>query len=177
METRRNNRFAPGIKVKDMQCSLEFYTKILGFIILDKLICTDGKIAHALVGIVSPALSLSPIDSVCTPQAKKELAENKLGVGVRFHFGMTGARTLDEYFTELKSKGIKIVNEPKNEFWGGRIFTVEDPDGYTLSFSEHVQDVSPEARVHAYERTHRKGIRSSKKKGHQPAENQENKSL
>jgi uncharacterized glyoxalase superfamily protein PhnB len=177
MENRRNSRFAPGIKVKDMDKSLEFYTKILGFIILDKLTRTDGKIAHASVGIDSPALSLSPIDSVCTLQVKKELAENKLGVGVRFHFGITGARTLDEYFIELKEKGIRVLSEPRTEFWGGRIFTVEDPDGYTLSFSEQVQDVSPEARVHAYERTHRNGIRFSKKQRHQPAGNQEGKSF
>jgi uncharacterized glyoxalase superfamily protein PhnB len=159
METSRNSRFAPGIKVRDMQKSLEFYTKTIGFMTMDKLVRTNGKIAHASVGIDSPALSLSPIDSVRTPQTKKELTENKLGVGVRFHFGMTGARTLDEYFIELKRKGIKVVNEPKTEFWGDRIFTVEDPDGYALAFSEHVQDVSPEARVNAYERAHQKKLR------------------
>jgi uncharacterized glyoxalase superfamily protein PhnB len=159
METSRNSRFAPGIKVRDMQKSLEFYTKTIGFMTMDKLVRTNGKIAHASVGIDSPALSLSPIDSVRTPQTKKELTENKLGVGVRFHFGMTGARTLDEYFIELKRKGIKVVNEPKTEFWGDRIFTVEDPDGYALAFSEHVQDVSPEARVNAYERAHQKKSR------------------
>jgi len=70
---------------------------------------------------------------------------------VRFHFGMTGTKKLDDYFIELKRKGIRVVNEPKTEFWGDRIFTVEDPDGYTLTFSEHVQDVSTEARVNAYE--------------------------
>jgi uncharacterized glyoxalase superfamily protein PhnB len=154
METRRNSKFAPGIKVKDMQKSLEFYTKTLGFMTMDKLVRKNGQVAHASVGIDSPVLTLSPIDSVQTHQSKKELMENKLGVGVRFHFGMTGARKLDEYFIELKGKGIKVVNEPKTEFWGDRIFTVEDPNGYTLSFSEHIQDVSPEARVNAYERMH-----------------------
>jgi uncharacterized glyoxalase superfamily protein PhnB len=158
METRRNNKFAPGIKVIDMQKSLEFYTKTLGFMTMDKLVRKNGQVAHASVGIDSPVLTLSPIDSVRTTQTKKELKENKLGVGVRFHFGMTGARKLDEYFIELKRKGIKVVNEPKTEFWGDRIFTVEDPNGYTLTFSEHVQDVSPEARVNAYERMHQRKL-------------------
>jgi uncharacterized glyoxalase superfamily protein PhnB len=142
-----------------MQKSLEFYTKTLGFMTLDKLTRRNGKIAHASVGIDSSILMLSPIDSVRTPQTKKDLVENKLGVGVRFHFVMTGARKLDEYFIEVKGKGIKIVNEPKTEFWGDRIFTVEDPDGYALTFSEHVQDVSSEARVYGYERAHQKKLR------------------
>jgi uncharacterized glyoxalase superfamily protein PhnB len=163
MEIRRNNKFAPGIKVRDIQKSLEFYIKTLGFMTMDKLIRKDGYIAHASVGIEAPVLSLSPIDSVRHPQTKKELTENKLGVGVRFHFGMTGAKKLDEYFTELKRKGIKVVTEPKTEFWGDRIFTVEDPDGYTLTFSEHVQDVSPEARVNAYELAYPKKLRGKKR--------------
>jgi catechol 2,3-dioxygenase-like lactoylglutathione lyase family enzyme len=107
----------------------------------------------------SPVLTLSSVDSVRNPKVKKELVKNKLGVGVRFHFGMTGERRLDEYFIKLKRKGIIVVSEPKTEFWGDRIFTVEDPDGYTLTFSEHVQDVSPEARVNAYELAHQEKIR------------------
>ena len=78
---------------------------------------------------------------------------------------MTGAKRLDDYFIELKRKGIKVVNEPKTEFWGDRIFTVEDPDGYTLTFSEHVQDVSPEARVNAYELAYPKKFRCRSKRG------------
>jgi uncharacterized glyoxalase superfamily protein PhnB len=152
----KNNKFAPGIKVRDMQKSIDFYIKMLGFMTMDKLTRKNGQIAHASVGIDSPLLSLSSIDSVLNPQIKKELETNKFGVGVRFHFGMTGTRTLDEYFLELKKKGVKVVSEPKTEFWGDRIFTIEDPDGYTLTFSEHVQDVSPEARVNAYELTRQK---------------------
>ena len=163
MEIRKNNKFAPGIKVRDMQRSLDFYIKSLGFMTMDKLVRKNGKIAHASIGIESPVLTLSPIDSVRTPQFKKELKENKLGVGVRFHFGMTGARKLDDYFIELKRKGIRIINEPKTEFWGERIFTVEDPDGYTLTFSEHVQDVSPEARANAYELVHQKKRKTDRK--------------
>jgi uncharacterized glyoxalase superfamily protein PhnB len=159
MEARRNSNIAPCIKVRDMQKSLDFYTKVLGFMTMDKLTRKNGKIAHASVGMDSPAIMFSPIDSVRTPQTKLDMKENKLGVGVRFHFTMTGTRKLDEYCSELKGKGIKIMKEPKTEFWGDRTFMVEDPDGYALTFSEHVQDVSPEARVNAYEIAHQKKSR------------------
>ena len=170
METHRNSKFAPGIKVKDMQKSLEFYTKTLGFMIIDKITRKDGKIAHASVGIDSPVLTLSTIESVRTMRVKKELAENKFGVGVRFHFGITGEKTLDEYFVELKEKGIKVIAEPRTEFWGERIFTLEDPDGYTLTFSEHFKDVSSEAREIAYEKAFSAHCNTEIKEGPLPVE-------
>ncbi|HEY6953464.1 MAG TPA: VOC family protein, partial [Bacteroidota bacterium] len=63
-------------------------------------------------------------------------------------------KTVDDYYNELKTKGITVVNEPTTEFWGDRIFTVRDPDGYALTFSEHVKDVSPESRSASFDVTH-----------------------
>ncbi len=156
MEARRNNTIAPSIRVKDMQKSLDFYTKTLGFQATDKLTRKDGKVAHASVGFDSALLMLSPVEYVRTPQTKEDLAKNKLGVGVEFYIGINGSKKLDEFFTEVKAKGITVINEPKTELWGDRIFTVRDPDGYALTFSEHVNDVTPEARLTAYESAHQK---------------------
>ena len=47
-----------------------------------------------------------------------------------------------------------MINEPTTEFWGDRIFTVRDPDGYALTFSEHVKDVTPESRSESFDVTH-----------------------
>lgn len=156
METRRNNTIAPSIRVLDMQKSLDFYTKTLGFQASDKLTRRDGRIVHASVGFDSPLLLLSPIEYVRTPQTKEDLAKNKLGVGVQFYIGMNGSKTLDVFYTEVKAKGVTVINEPKTELWGDRIFTVRDPDGYALTFSEHVNDVTPEAWTAAFETAHQK---------------------
>lgn len=156
MEARRNNPIAPSIRVRDVQKSLDFYTKTLGFQTTDKLTRRDGRIAHASVGFDSPLLMLSPVEYVRTPRTKEELAKNKLGVGVEFYIGMNGSKKLDDFFTEVKAKGITVINEPKTEFWGHRIFTVKDPDGYALTFSEHVNDVTSEEWTAAYESAHQK---------------------
>jgi uncharacterized glyoxalase superfamily protein PhnB len=156
MEARRKNTIAPSIRVKDMQKSLDFYTKTLGFQATDKLTRRDGRIAHVSVGFDSPLLMLSPVEYVRTPQTRENLTKNKLGIGVEFYIGMNGSKTIDAFFTDLKAKGVTVINEPKTEFWGDRIFTVKDPDGYALTFSEHVNDVTMEARVTAYESAHQK---------------------
>ena len=161
MKAPRNNTIAPSIRVRDMQKSLDFYTNKLGFQTIDKLTRRDGSIAHASIGFDSPLLMLSPVESIRTPRTKEELANNKLGVGVEFYIDMNGSRKIDDFFTKVKAKGIKVINEPKTEFWGDRIFTVGDPDGYALTFSEHINDVTPEAWTAAYEmRSHTSSILS-----------------
>jgi len=154
MEPRKNNTNAPSLRVKNIQKSLDFYTNDLGFRTSNKVVRNDGKIAHVSVGFDSPLLMLSPVEYVRTQTTKDDLANNKPGIGVEFYIGMNGTRKLDEFFTQLKVRGITIVNEPKTEFWGDRIFTVRDPDGYALTFSEHVNDVTPEARTAAFETAH-----------------------
>ena len=154
METRRNQTIAPSIRVKDMQESLDFYTKALGFRTFGRITRQNGRIAHISVGFDSPLLMLSPIEYVRTARTKENFAKNIVGVGVEFYIHMNESKTVDDFFLELKAKGITVINEPKTEFWGDRIFTVRDPDGYALTFSEHVKDVTQETRSTSFDVTH-----------------------
>lgn len=154
MDAQRNNTIAPSIRVRDMQKSLDFYTKTLGFQTTDELTRRDGRIAHASLGFDSPLIMLSPIENIRTQQTKEELANNKLGVGVEFYIDINGSKKIDDFFSELKAKGITVINEPMTRFWGDRIFTVIDPDGYALTFYEHVNDVTSEAWTSGYEYEH-----------------------
>ena len=43
---------------------------------------------------------------------------------------------IDEYFKNLKEKGLKPSSEPRDEPWGNREFGIRDPDGYKLVFYE-----------------------------------------
>jgi uncharacterized glyoxalase superfamily protein PhnB len=152
----RKTSISPSIRVKDIEKSLDFYTKTLGFLTWDKFARKNGKIAHASVGFDSPLIMISPVEYVRTQQTKENLSKNKVGVGVEFYIGMNGSKSLDEFFSELKAKGITVISEPKTEFWGDRIFTVQDPDGYAITFSEHVSDVGVEARLMGFENAHKK---------------------
>jgi catechol 2,3-dioxygenase-like lactoylglutathione lyase family enzyme len=76
-ELRKNNRVAPSLRVQDMQKSLDWYTKTLGFKTTDKLTRRDGKIVHASVGFDSSLILLSPVENVRTPQTREDLAKNK----------------------------------------------------------------------------------------------------
>jgi uncharacterized glyoxalase superfamily protein PhnB len=58
----------------------------------------------------------------------------KLGVGVDIYMQIDG--DIDEYYNELRHKGTKIIVDIKDEPYGIRDFTVEDIDGYKLTFKQ-----------------------------------------
>ena len=43
---------------------------------------------------------------------------------------------IDEYFKNLKEKGLKPFSEPQDKPWGNKEFDIRDPDGYKLVFYE-----------------------------------------
>ncbi len=65
-------------------------------------------------------------------------SEEKLGIGVNMYMEIDG--NIDEYYAQLKNKGVKIVADIKDEPFGIRAFTVEDIDGYQLTFNQRLQD-------------------------------------
>ena len=56
--------------------------------------------------------------------------EEKLGIGVNLYMQIDG--DIDEYYDELKKRGVKIAVDIKDEPFGVRDFTAVDIDGYKL---------------------------------------------
>jgi uncharacterized glyoxalase superfamily protein PhnB len=61
----------------------------------------------------------------------------KLGTGVNLYMEIDG--DIDRYYAELKGKGVNITIDIKDEPFGIRDFTLEDPDGYLLTFNKRLQ--------------------------------------
>ena len=61
-------------------------------------------------------------------------ATEKLGIGVNLYLAIDGDS--DEYYTELKKRGVKITVDIKDEPYGIRDFTIEDTNGYQLTFNQ-----------------------------------------
>ena len=60
--------------------------------------------------------------------------EEKLGMGVNLYMQIDG--DIDKYYNELKDKNVKIVVDIKDEPYGIRDFTIEDIDGYKITFNQ-----------------------------------------
>jgi uncharacterized glyoxalase superfamily protein PhnB len=118
---------SPTLAVRDMKKTIEFYTKSLGFE-LGMTFPTPENPEYAdlrkdgMVIMFIPAANLG-IGS-----------EEELGVGVNLYLQIDG--DINRYYDELKKRGVEIAVAIKDEPFGIRDFSVEDVDGYRLTFNQ-----------------------------------------
>ncbi len=130
----------PSIVVSDVQATLDWFTR-LGFETAFQMAGPDGSIAHAEVRR-GPDVSfmMGPEGWGGTP--------GSTGMSVYVNL----RESVDAYHDQVRAAGITIVYPLTDQFWGDRTFTVEHPDGYRITFSQHVRDVSQEEMQAAMER-------------------------
>ena len=73
-------------------------------------------------------------DLLLRPQSRKAQPATK-GVGITLTFAITDGSE-DELAERARSYGARIVAEPQNQPWNTRDFTVADPDGFYLVFTQ-----------------------------------------
>jgi PhnB protein len=127
----------PLLSVRDVSASLAFYTEHLGFIPDGtSLPGQDGKPVFAGVKHGLTTLWLDNTEYADLPTGAPH------GIGVELYVSLADDADIDTLYTRLKSAGVKIVQELKDQFWGDRRFVIEDPDGYRLSIAKAVRTVS-----------------------------------
>ena len=118
---------SPALAVRDMKATIEFYKNSLGF-----------KIGMFFPDANNPEyadLSKDGMVLMFIPASNLGIGnEEKLGVGVNLYLQIDG--DIDEYYQELTKKGVKIVADIKDEPYGVRDFTIEDINGYKLTFNQ-----------------------------------------
>ena len=122
-ETLRLRSVEPSFTVDDIERSVQFYTGVLGFIVIEEM--TDGAV---LQGVLLKAglctLGLSQDDWAKGRDRKK-------GQGVRLW--CKSAQDIDAMAKRITAAGGRLADKPKNEPWGVRSLSVKDPDGFLLT--------------------------------------------
>jgi len=122
-ETLRLRSFEPSFTVNDIQRSVQFYTNVLGFIVIEEM--TDGAL---LQGVVVKA-------GVCTIGLSQDDwakgRDRKKGVGVRIW--CKTAQDIDAMAKRITAAGGRLADKPENQPWGVRSLSVKDPDGFLLT--------------------------------------------
>ena len=120
---------SPTLAVKDVKKSVEFYRDSLGFELGMTFPDADSP-EYADLSKDGMVLMFIPAKDVGIGGGEK------VGLGVNLYMQIDG--DLDEYYAAVKGKGVKIVADIKDEPFGIRDFTVEDPDGYVLTFNHPI---------------------------------------
>jgi lactoylglutathione lyase len=123
----------PFFMVKDMEASINFYVKGLGFSMTESWV-DNGKLKWCWLVIDSTALMLQEYDE------KTNIYQEKPGEGVEIFFICEDALAI---YTQITSNGVS-ASEPfvGNKMW---VIQVKDPDGYKISF-ESFTDVPEETK-------------------------------
>ena len=106
------------LEINNLEESLAFYCEQLGLEIEESDTAAEPPMATLSAG----RLKITLVEQLETMLRR--------GRGVHFFIGVTN---VDEYYAELKERGVE-VEAPADEGWGGRFITLEDPDKYRLFF-------------------------------------------
>lgn len=118
---------SPSLAVRNMKETIDFYQNSLGF----KLgLCFPDASNPRYANLAKDGVFLMfiPVENLGIS------SQEKLGVGVNLYLQIDG--DIDDYYSELKQKGVEITVAIKDEPYGIRDFTVEDVNGYRLTFNQ-----------------------------------------
>jgi PhnB protein len=126
------------LTVRDADKAIEFYEKAFGFHTRFVMPGPDGKAAHAEVGWKDTAVMFGP-ERPDFPQRKSPAT-----LGVQSPMSLyVYVEDVDAFHAHAVAHGAKSVTAPATMFWGDRMCTLADPDGYTWSFGTNVADFDP----------------------------------
>jgi lactoylglutathione lyase len=117
---------APSLTVDDIQKSLAFYRDVLGFTVRDRWE-EGGTLMGVEMGAGSVVFMLGQDDW-------KKGRDRSKGEGFRLYCDTT--QDVDRIAERIKARGGRLVQEPRDEEWGARAVTVEDPDGFKITISK-----------------------------------------
>lgn len=124
-ETLRLRSLTPTFTVNDLEKSMTWYCEGLGFVVGERWE-EGGTLQGVMLKAGSCAFNLSQDDF-----AKGRDREKGLG----FRIYAETVQDIDALAERIRAYGGKIVSGPADMPWGTRSFTVEDPDGFKISFS------------------------------------------
>lgn len=127
---------APVLHVEDVDTTIAFYVA-LGFNSKGTLTGPDGR--HVF-GDASWGEHMIMLDGT---HPVTEVDKNQRGRGVVFHIKLDD-QDIDKLYHDAKTRGVEVVEEIVDKFWGERTFAVKDPDGYVLNFAKQVKSMSNE---------------------------------
>ena len=118
----------PVLPSADVGASLEFYTDILGFAEVMRQPDEEGKLVNAQVAFAGGQLmfNLNPASA------------SQQGGGVYFWFRLPKNQDIDAMYEKLVSRGVKVIDEIADQFWGDRSFTILDHAGFHLAFNKAI---------------------------------------
>ncbi len=125
----------PYLSVKGAAEALTFYKKAFGATEIFRM-AHEGKIAHAEMQIGNSRFMLADENPDMGIKSAQTLGGSPIGM-------MLYVEDCDQVFKQAIAAGAKESRPIKNQFYGDRSGSVQDPYGYTWHLATHIEDVNP----------------------------------
>lgn len=123
----------PYLTVRNVAASVNFYESALGFKCRGKMAGPDGNLMHAEVMHNDSPIMMGP------ESPGRAAPTGPQGINLFAYF-----ENVDEVCARAAANGAKVLQQPRDEFWGDRVAIIADPDGHVWWLGTHVKDVKPE---------------------------------
>jgi PhnB protein len=134
---------SPYLVVRDANAALDFYQRAFGFEKQMAMPGPDGRIMHAEMTYRDMVIMFGPeCDSGGRAQAPATSGVSS-PVGLYLY-----CDDVDALYQRATAAGAKAVSPPTDMFYGDRVCTLNDPDGFTWSFATNVADFDPAKAPH-----------------------------
>ncbi len=123
----------PSITYADLPRAIEWLQRVFGFRERHeaRLSWPGGGMTWIEVG--------NGLINVCTPDERWRRRPDTAAPGVVMKVYV---EDVDEHFARAKAEGAKIISEPEDGFWGGRIYRAVDHEGHRWEISQRGRDLA-----------------------------------
>ncbi len=127
----------PYLIIKDAAKAIEFYKKAFGAKEMMRMSQPDGRIGHAEIKIGDSPIMLADEFPEMGARSPQSLGGSPVSI-------LLYVADVDAFAKQAVTAGAKVVRPIKDQFYGDRSGSFEDPFGHQWHIATHVEDVAPE---------------------------------
>ena len=124
-ESLRLRGIMPSMTVSDLAASLSWYRDIVGFVVAEEM-TSNGALAAVRLQAGACQVLLGQDDFAKGRDRRK-------GVAIRLY--CVTAQDVDRLASDIERRGGVVTQQPTDQPWGARDFSLTDPDGFNLTIS------------------------------------------
>lgn len=129
----------PYFTVKDTRKAIEFYKTAFGAKEIERYTMPDGTIGHAMIEIGDSRIMLADENLEWGNKSPQTLGGTPVSICMY-------VEDVDATFNNALHAGAKVIGDMvvKDQFYGDRSGTLNDPFGHQWTIMTHIKDVPPE---------------------------------
>jgi PhnB protein len=127
----------PYLIIKGAAKAIEFYKKAFGAQEMMRMAQPDGRIGHAEIKIGDSPIMIADEFPEMGARSPQSLGGSPVSI-------LLYVEDVDAFAKQAVTAGTKVVRPVKDQFYGDRSGSFEDPFGHQWHIATHVEDVAPE---------------------------------